>query len=598
MGTRWRLLLTGLGVLSVSACSGRSLWFGELAGERGANGRLQPNEPATTAQPSSKRSEPTTDAGRGADSTSDDLDTAVPDAGGPFVGPPVPPCELVPKSPQQRFLTNRQYDRTVEDLLGLKVLADGRPPSSLLAPDHPGEIDATAWDGYQHAAEEIAQQVVGTPELLERYSSCELDSEGCLNQTMATFGRRAFRRPLTIEDTYALSVVIDRGAEITEHGTPLEIAEALLYTFLVSPSFLLRSEVGETRDEVGLYLLSDHEVAQRLSYALWGTMPDAELFAAADAGQLRTQDQIRTQATRMLQDVKARDQAKLFHAIYVGAEGSRFWSNMTKDVDAFPEFPTSGTLFREETELFFDHVMFEKSGELEDLFSSSAAFVNQDTAPLYDLSRNDYGPEFELVTLDADARPGFLTRVGFLAANSFPSRTWPSRRGAEILRQVVGWEVGQDSLVESPLLDDPALDTVRKQVDAMTTGDGCRGCHRIVDPFGFVLEGFDAVGRRQTEDPRTGAAIDTRVELVVDLAGTPVTVANPLELMNVLADAPSVSRTYARRWVNFLREAEGAAEACVAQELSPKLTSDGYTILQLVKDIVSSESFYKRLPLD
>jgi Protein of unknown function (DUF1592)/Protein of unknown function (DUF1588)/Protein of unknown function (DUF1595)/Protein of unknown function (DUF1585)/Protein of unknown function (DUF1587) len=597
----WRWL--GLGALLVPtvACSGRSLWFGQLRGEGGRaespDSSSETDDTWRTA-PSGSVDARYLDAGPGASDSKATTDVSSADAGPKLVAP-ASECVSIPSTSQQRFLTNRQYDRTVADLLGLTALADGRPPSSLLAPDHTGEIDAVTWAGYLRAAEEIARRVVDTPELLASYVSCDLESTGCLNATMATFGRRAFRRPLTVEDTTSLSIVIDRGKEITDNGTPLEVAEALLYTFLVSPSFLLRSEIGETTDEQGQYLLSDHEVAQRLSYALWGTMPDAELFGAADRGELGTQEEIHAQATRMLQDVKARDQAKLFHAIYVGAEGSSFWNAPTKDTDLFPDFPTSSPVFRQETELFFEHVMFDSKGELEDLFLSSVAFVNQDTAPLYGLSQEDFGADLELVSLDADERPGFLTRVGFLAVNSFPSRTWPSRRGAEIFRHVVGLDVGEDALVETQWVDDAELDTVRKQVDAFTGGAGCSPCHELINPLGFVLEGFDAVGRAQTHEARTGAPIDTRADVFADWDVEPVSIANPLELMQLLVKSPQVSATYAREWVDFLRESEpdGRVE-CIATELAVKLTAGGYTIRDLVADIVASESFSKRVPLD
>lgn len=608
MGVTWRRqwLVFGLGVLPALACSRRSLWFGQIGDEPGTvstDPSLAETDDIAPTDDLAPTDAPEADADLPASAEAPSspvtgTNAPVPDAGPAAPVPEPESCEAIPSTPQQRFLTNRQYDRTIGDLLGVWTLADGNPPSSLLGPDHPGEIDAITWAAYQRAADQIAQQVVNTPELLSGYVTCNIDSTACLQQTVIEFGRRAFRRPLTNDEVHDLSVVIERGVEITENGTPTEIAEVLLYTFLVSPSFLLRSEMGDETDERGHYLLSDHEVAQRLSYALWGTMPDAELFATADRARLHTEDDIRAQALRMLQDDKARPQAKLFHAVYVGAEGSPFWSDLIKDAELFPDFPTSTSVFRDETELFFEHVMFEQDGEFEDLFTSSVAFVNEHTAPLYGFSQQDFGADFELVDLDAEARPGFLTRVGFLAANAFPSRTWPSRRGAEILRHVIGMNVGQDSVVETSWIDDPELDTVRKQVDAITNTSSCESCHAIVNPLGFVLEAFDAVGRAQTHEARTGAPIDTRAE--VTFGGPDVEaiwVENPYQLMVALAQSPTVSRTYARSWSNFVHERQpGEPDYCVANELGVKLTAGGYTIREMLTDIVASESFYKRVP--
>jgi hypothetical protein len=144
---------------------------------------------------------------------------------------------------------------------------------------------------------------------------------------------------------------------------------------------------------------------------------------------------------------------------------------------------------------------------------------------------------------------------------------------------------------------DPELDTVRKQVEAFVSEPGCSSCHAYIDPLGFLLEGFDAVGRIQTKDARTGAVIDTSADVnVTGLGGDRVRVANPAELMGELTKSSAVKLNYARRWSNFLHENElGASSYCVS-DVSSKLSKDGYTIRNLVTDLVATESFYKRVP--
>jgi hypothetical protein len=210
---------------------------------------------------------------------------------------------VIAATSQLRRLTKTQYDNTLRDLLGLSTLtaAGGVAPSSLLDSDHSGSMTALGWSSYQTVAEQIATQVMSDPTLKANFIACDEATPGCLSETIVEFGRRAFRRPLTDTELAAFEALVESGPSSTPTGAPSEVAELLLYGFLVSPVFLVRSEIHEdAMDAEGNFLLSSHEVASRLSYLLWGSMPDAPLREAADADLLQTKEQVLAQAERLL----------------------------------------------------------------------------------------------------------------------------------------------------------------------------------------------------------------------------------------------------------------------------------------------------------
>lgn len=500
---------------------------------------------------------------------------------------------LVQPTSQIRRLTNEQYDRTIRDLLGVTTLATdaAEPPSTLLEPHHADGLDELDWAGYRSAAAAIAERVMSDPALLSNFVRCDLvDRVGCLRETIVRFGRRAFRRPLRESEASAF----ERLIEVGESAPVEELARVILETFLVSPSFLQRAEVTEQTDPDGRFLLSNHEVAARLSYLLWGSMPDSELDAAADAGELVEAGQILTQAQRMLEDERSSDMVRAFTRDYLGMENDSAWQAAAKDELLFPQFtPEMLPAMQAESELFFERIVGD-GGRFADLFSSQVGFVNDQTAVLYGIDPGGWGPDLGQVTLTE--RPGFLTRVGFLTATSNATRTSPIRRGAFIANRVLGLglvdsaDVSQGSLPAPP----PDIDTNRKLVELQTDHDACRECHeQVINPFGFVLEGFNAVGMTQSVEADTSAPIDTLAEVLID--GARIEVRNPTELMEALASSSDARREFARRWITFAYEREADTDdACLAWELADKLADDGYTLTNLIADLTLTPQFRTR----
>jgi len=519
-------------------------------------------------------------------------------------GEAIPSCnDGVVGSSQIPRLTKHQYDRTIRDLLGVTELSafDGKPPSALLGADHAGDLTDLDWRGYLSAGEAIAAEVMATAELRGFFMACTPTGDGaaCLHDTIVEFGRRAFRRPLTEAEIQRFEIFIAERDEITETGAAEEVAEVILQAFLVSPSFIQRSELTTEPDGAGHFVLSSHEVASRLSYMLWGSMPDLELDQAADAGALQTPEQIRAQAERMTADPKARDLVVAFHRVYLDRGAGSAWESVGKDTTVFPEFTESVVrAMNEETDRFFDAVIFDEAGSFAELFTSPLAFVNRDTAPLYGLDPAGFDTALKPVVLDAGERPGVLTRLGFLATYSSDTRTSPTLRGGFVARRILGMELPSPLPSHmSPGIDREAFDTNREFVEALTAPAECVACHTLIDPFGFVLEAYDSIGRHQTREADTGATIDTLAEVAVD--GAPVAVAGPAELMALIGASDAAQRQYVRTWIaHAFGRPVSILDECIEQRLSERLTNDDYTVLDLLIDLTQTEAFFLRASLE
>jgi hypothetical protein len=497
-------------------------------------------------------------------------------------------------------LTNAQYDKTVFALLGVSSLS-GSPPSTLLVPDQTGSMTDQMWGAYQNVAEQIASQVMADETLKAKYLKCSLTGDGsqCLNDTAVEFGRRAYRRPLSPEETTRFQKLVTDGPGMTENGTPEEVAELLLYGFLISPGFLQREELTETTHADGTFALSSHEVASRLSYMLTGTMPDEMLSQAADQDALQSPEQILEQAKRLLDTPGAREIVAAYHRKYMGyAPGTTRWDSPAR-VGKSPTFAGFSKdlvpAILAETEKLFDSVTFEKQGSFKDLLLTNVGFVTSGTAPLYGLS-GSFTNDLTEVTL-GDDRPGFLTRLAFLTGFSDFDRSSPILRGAFITKNVLGVQIGapDPNALSTPLPEGADLDTNRKQVDAQTSGGACAECHHpYINPPGFVMEAFDTVGATQTTERLTGATIDTSAEIALEFNGTAQPVANPAEMMNLIAHAPQASRFYAQSIVSSAFERlPNSNDACIVEDLGQKL-ADGYAIKDLLADLTQSESFLLR----
>ncbi len=503
----------------------------------------------------------------------------------------------IPATSQVPRMTVKQYDTVVSDLLGVTTLATGTTmlPSSLLAPDSAGSLTDIAWNGYLTAAERISAAVMAGANK-SKFIACDPAAAGtagttCLTDTIKAFGRKAFRRPLTAAEQTSFI----RLNNLTPKGTPAEVAEAILYAFLSSPSFIALPELAQEKEGTSTKLNS-YEAATRLSFLLWNSVPDDILNAAADAGQLTTKEQIRTQALRLLQSPKAAAVASTFHRYYAGIEAGSHWTNTTThNATKFPSFTAASyPAAMAEIDAFFQEVVL-NGGTFKDLFTSSVGFVTKDTAALYGVTSTATTPT--KVTLDATKRPGFLTRVGFLSTFSHEDTSSPILRGAFISQRVLGIPTGTPDPsflgVKPPA---GTYTTNRQATEALTAASPCNSCHTgVVNPPGFVLERYNAVGTWQDTDA-LGGAINSTADVILSV-GPEVkkTVTTPAELMTEIAQLPRAQRTYAQQWVAFATgRSPNTNDACVVDQLATGLTGSVYSIATMMADYAQADSFRLR----
>jgi mono/diheme cytochrome c family protein len=358
----------------------------------------------------------------------------------------------------------------------------------------------------------------------------QADETACARQILSTLARRGYRQPVTDQDLAPLMKLYAEGRR--ERGFEGGI-QAALQLVLASPRFAFRIE----RDPDGIapgraYRVSDVELASRLSFFLWSSLPDDELLDAAARGRLGTPAGLEQQVRRMLADSRSQALVSNFAGQWLHLRNVR---NVQPHSDTFPDFDDNlRQAFAREAELFFGSIVREDRSVL-DLMTANHTFVNERLARHYGIP-NVYGSHFRRITLADESRYGLLGKGGILSLTSVATRTSPVLRGKWILENVLGTPPAP------PPPDVPALKenekgakpkTVREQMAEHRANPVCASCHKVMDPLGFALENFDAVGGWRSEDH--GTAIDASAELA---DGTKV--AGVVDLRRALVKRPEV----------------------------------------------------------
>lgn len=451
------------------------------------------------------------------------------------------------------------------------------------------EVDESLFIGYQRNAALVAEYVTGDAARLGRIvpaSGGAADARA--RQFVESFGLRAHRRPLTAQETdeylalYAMGPAMYPGMPAFESGVRL-----LIEAFLQSPYFLYRVEESVT-EAGGRIALSPYEVASRLSYALWNSMPDDALFDAAAGGMLASSAQAASAARRMLDDPRAQDTVESFHRQLFDSDG---YAAIAPSPAFFRDAPEDlGISAQTEQQMFVGDV-FSHDGGLTELLTSTDTFVNADLADVYGLS-GSYGPSFTKAALDPAERKGILTQVGFLASNATSVNPDPIHRGVFIARRITCAHIAAPP-PNVPPLPDPDGRTNRQLVEDHTQNPStvCVSCHgTIINPLGFPFENYDAIGQFRTED--NGQPVDAASEALVGEGK--VAVANALELVDALAASDVVHECYAKHWVEFTY---GRPEADEDARLIARLgdeSLDGAALKDMIIALVTSPAFLTR----
>ncbi len=412
------------------------------------------------------------------------------------------------------------------------------------------------------------------------------DERTCATEVVTNLAERAFRRPADDEDLAGLMAFYDLGFE--QGGFETGVRDALS-AVLASPHFIYRAESGEGE---ALSELTDLELASRLSFFLWSSLPDGELLELAESGRLGNRDVLAAQVKRLLADERAKSLVDDF---------AFQWLDVAKLDEIVPDrgqFPhASGLLdarelMKEELRLFIDSV-FRSDRSVVELLTADYTFLNERLAMHYGIETVK-GARFRRVTLPDESRYGLLGKGAILSLTAYPNRTSPVLRGAWVLERLVGAPPPQPppdvpDLVENRRGQPPR--TLRERLEQHRENPTCFACHGIMDPLGFALENFNAVGQYRSIDPDTRTPIDASAVLP---DGTPV--ASAADLRRALAARPEqLVQALTENLMTFaLGRTLDHRDMPAVRDIVRRAAQDGYRFEAIVLGVVSSDAFLKR----
>lgn len=349
----------------------------------------------------------------------------------------------------------------------------------------------------------------GTTASRERIFTCRPEAPNrelaCAEEIISTLARRAYRRPIGDDDLPQLMELYSEAA--AQGGFEAGIRMAL-QKILVSPEFIFRMEYDPSDAEPGgAYPVSDLELASRLSFFLWSSIPDDELLSLAEEGRLSDPEALEEQTRRMLADSKSQSLVSNFAGQWL------FLRNIARvqpDPVAFPNFDENlRHALQRETELLVESMVVEDRSVVE-LLDSDYTYLNERLAEHYGIE-GIYGSEFRRVNLEDETRHGLLGQASILTVTSYPNRTAPTIRGKWVLEQLLGTPPPPPPPNVPSLADDDNVRvlTMRERMEQHRANPACAVCHRMMDPLGFALENFDGLGRWRDTTGELGAAIDS-----------------------------------------------------------------------------------------
>lgn len=453
-------------------------------------------------------------------------------------------------SPDFRRLSPFEVEQTVDDLLGELGISAQAADLLLAPPDVRHTFSNTAESGnltsgqvqnimaYAESVSEIvvqdAAQVLGctpTPAW-----------DDCTSDFASRLGRLAFRRPLSSDDLETFRVVYE--TVMIEPEQPTDGVRAMVELALQSPDFWYLS--NETRP--GSQQLTSHAIAGRLSYYLWGTMPDAALRAAADADELSTPEQIRTQAARLLDDPRAEAVITRFHREWLHVSSA---TTLAKDPALYPSFDEAlAADMDREFDLYVQRRVAD--GNVEQLLSSTEGFVNTRLESFYGLEPSSSGPDDWVWRSLGEERAGVLSRPLFLANTAGLGESSLIHRGVAVIENFFckTLEVPDNVADEVVVLPPDATSGKLAGVENRAAKPVCAGCHGTIDPIGLSFEVFDAIGAYRSAYP-DGVAIDPAGELDEGISDVAVSYQSSADLVSTLAEQPQAQACYASKWLEW-----------------------------------------------
>ena len=502
-------------------------------------------------------------------------------------------CADAPETTPLRRLTRLSYVNTLEALFGEAAVAGVSGELGQLFPD--GENSSVfsgndvrvtqrhidAWYGVTNAlTRAVASDAVALEALAGACAVASPLDRACVEAFVASFGERAFRRPLTPAEQSRYAELYDAAL------APGEVFRGVLFTLLMAPQFLYQFEnEGTPAATPGRLRLSGHELAARLSYHFWQAPPDAGLSQAAADGSLLTDAGYRAEVERVFTDPRTRDTVRRFFREWLSLEGFSGFVN-TPAFTAFAEGTSANLALYDDMVAEIDdmvtHYVWNSEGSYADLLTSNLVFTQSvRVAELYGVALWDGSSANP--TFDPAERSGLLTRAALLVEGN--EVTNPIKRGSFVLHAILCADLAPPTNLPPDALTLPPFDpdqSTRQRFEAKTSPPECAGCHAILNPLGFALESYDALGRYRTDervfsdDGELANTVPVDATVSVELGSGIVTVTSPTEYSAALAADPEVAECLARQYFRFTyRRHEADGDGCAIAALRTHVEGGG-----------------------
>lgn len=501
---------------------------------------------------------------------------------------PAPTADYAPSPGRLHRLTSSQYRHAIADVFGDDIV----PPPQLEPVRRidglaaigaaTGSISSRGVEQYEEAAFSIAEQVLAPERASVPCAPTGVTDDACTASYLQRLARRLWRRPIHRDELAQLVDIAHRASTtLDSYREGLTYALAAL---LQSPHFLFRAEIGHIEDTSDWRRLDAFEVAERLSFFLWDTLPDDALLDAAARGDLTDRDALAEQVDRMLADQRSHQGVR---AIFTDMFELDALDALRKDPTVFAHMsPEVGPSAREETLRVVEYIVFDREADYREIFTTPTTFINRKLASIYGVpaparegfARYEHEPSSQ--------RSGILGHVSTLALHSHVTASSATLRGAFVRRTLLCGDIPAppadvDTSIPEPL---PGAATLRDRVRRHLEDPSCAGCHARMDPLGLGLENFDSLGRFRTTD--NGAPIDA--------SGTigGVFYETPLEMGRALAGDASAAHCLTltlHRYATGRRET--STDGAPIAEIDAEFADSGYRVLALLRAIALHPSF-------
>jgi hypothetical protein len=490
-------------------------------------------------------------------------------------------------------LTNREYNNTVRDLLG-----DTTQPANQFGSDRDptfdfrraGDVAVQDATLLRTAAEGLA--MAAAPKLVVgQLLPCDptMGEPACAAKFISTFGQRAFRRPVATDEATRLTTLYTTAR--TTLGLSFAGAiDVVIEAMLQAPQFLYHWELAANDPllhEGSVIRISPYQIASRLSYFIWGSMPDDMLLAAAAAGQLDAVAGVQTQARRLLMDPRAKDTVSSFFSDWIALDGL---AARTKDPAAYPGYtPAVMQAMLDETNAFVQNVAFGGDGRLATFLGAPYSYLEGSLATEYGVQVSATTPT--KTALDPTQRAGFMTQGSFLALTGNADGSNPVRRGKFVYTKLLCNAMPPPPANVPPPAPASAGGTTRQRFETHDQNACAKGCHTLMDPIGFGFENYDGVGQWRTTD--NSLPVDATGSITLD--GTNQTFNDAVGLTALLAKSAEVKSCFAGEWSRYaLARVDTPADAVSLQATASAFAADTASLQDLIAAVATMRSFRYR----